>query len=109
MCSSNPLDLPTDAHAQEFMDEYLKYQYIGELYLGSMEDAFTGKYFDSIPAQKIQLFQGAFVKAKAQNKFGVYHPPQKYEQKILKDNMKRGIKIDLQQLNKLGNVLIESG
>ena len=95
MCSSTPLDLPIDAHAQELMDEDLKYQYIGELYLGSMEDACTGKYFDSIPAQKIQLFQGALVKAKAQNKLGEYHPPQKDEQKILKDNRKRGTQTDL--------------
>ena len=65
MSSSTPWDLPTYVHAQEFMDEYLKDQDLGELDLESMEDACTRKSFESIPAWQIQLFQEVLVKAKA--------------------------------------------
>ena len=49
MSSRDPRESLVDIHAQEFMDEDLKDQELGELDLGSMEDACTRKAFDSIP------------------------------------------------------------
>ena len=73
MSSRDPQESLADIHTQEFIDEYLKDQELGELDLGSMEDACTLKSFDSIPTRKMQLHQEALVKAKVQNKLGVYH------------------------------------
>ena len=107
--ASAPLEFPAEVLPHEFMDEDLRDQDLRELDIGSMEDACTWKAFDSIPAQKTQLFQEDLVKSKAQNKLGAYHPLQKDKPKMSNDNRKRGRKIDLQQLNRLDNELIESG
>ena len=107
--TSAPLESPEEVRPQEFMDEDLRDQDLGELDLGSMEDACTQKSFDSIPAQQIQLLQESLVKVRDQNKLGVYHPLQKEKPKLKRDNRKRGRKTNLQQLNILGNALVESG
>ena len=96
-----PLESPAEVWPHEFMDEDLREQGLGELDLRSTEDACTRKAFVSILAWQIQLLQEALVKAKAQNKLGVYHLPQKEKQKIPKDNRKRGRKTDLQVLSSL--------
>ena len=100
--------MPTPDHNIENLEEEDMKNAIPEgMDLIVLEDACTKKAFKSIPPKQIQLLHKPLVKEKAQ--LGVATSGQKEKQKAHKDSKKKGRKLALQRINRLGTALVDSG
>jgi hypothetical protein len=82
---------------------------LGDLDLHGMEDAFQRHTLNSISTKKIQLLKEALHKSRDRDKLGIQNIQQKELKRAVKDIKKHGCKTDLQRINTLGTMIVESG
>ena len=91
------------------MDEEMGDIEIGELDLASLEKACKNNDPQNIAPKQIEMLTNILHKAKASNKLGIITANPKDYKKSNKESKKRGQKIALQRIVKLGTFLVDLG